>query len=96
MNRRGFFRIFGLGVAAVAVTPVIAKAASTFVSLAPSKDYSTYILGDDAVLSNEKNGFQANGAEIPGWVSYRYHYTVTLPPNANRRIRFIDTTDAIK
>lgn len=32
---------------------------------------------------------------IPGWTSYRVHYTASLPPDTTQRLRFIDATSAI-
>jgi hypothetical protein len=32
---------------------------------------------------------------IPGWTSYRVHYTATLPPDTTQRLRYIDATSAI-
>jgi len=32
---------------------------------------------------------------IPGWTSYRVHYTASLPPDTTMRLRYIDATSAI-
>ena len=32
---------------------------------------------------------------IPGWTSYRVHYTASLPPDVTQRLRTIDATSAI-
>lgn len=32
---------------------------------------------------------------IPGWCSYRVHYTASLPPDTTMRLRYIDATSAI-
>lgn len=32
---------------------------------------------------------------IPGWTSYRVHFTATLPPDTTQRLRYIDATSAI-
>jgi len=48
MNRRSFFKKLGLGVAVVAVAPmVLADIAAT------PQTYSTYVMGSDAVLNIE-------------------------------------------
>jgi len=32
---------------------------------------------------------------IPGWTSYRVHFTASLPPDTTQRLRYIDATSAI-
>jgi hypothetical protein len=32
---------------------------------------------------------------IPGWTSYKVHYTATLPPDTTMRLRYLDSTSAI-
>jgi len=32
---------------------------------------------------------------IPGWTSYRVHFTATLPPDTTMRLRYIDATSAV-
>jgi hypothetical protein len=32
---------------------------------------------------------------IPGWTSYRVHYTASLPPDTTMRLRYLDATSAI-
>ncbi len=32
---------------------------------------------------------------IPGWTSYRVHYTASLPPDTTMRLRYIDATSAV-
>lgn len=32
---------------------------------------------------------------IPGWTSYKVHYTATLPPDSTQRLRYFDATSGI-
>lgn len=34
------------------------------------------------------------GPHMAGWVSYKFHYTVTLPPDASMRIRYITSSES--
>ena len=74
MNRRGFLKFLGIGVA-VAKAGVLNKLAAPELTVIKSAGYST----------------------IGGWVSYKFHQTVTLPPATGlntQRIRFIDSVPA--
>jgi hypothetical protein len=87
MNRRGFLQCLGLGAAGAAALPLLEK-------FAPAAGYRTYIMGENAVV-NGNPMFVADKAQMPtpelaGWVSYRVHYTVKLPPNSGYRMRYID------
>ena len=103
MNRRGFFKMLGLGAAGIAVLPVLDK-------ILP-KATQTYIVGKKAMYGHslecygcggpadieykkffycEPCYYKARRVESPGWVSYRFHMTASLPPNTNYRIRYID------
>jgi hypothetical protein len=90
MERRSFFKMLGIGVAAAIALLVLDKIASKI-----EQGYRTYIAGENANLSTsvsdeEKAYYHAKHKELPGWVSYRFHMTTSLPPNTAKRIRFID------
>jgi hypothetical protein len=75
MNRRSFFRKAATGAAVLAIAPTVLS--EPFMP----KTYTTYLMGQDAIVSEP---------EITGWVSYKYHMTVSLPPDRSQRIRFIE------
>ena len=70
-NRRGFLKFIGVGLAVAGVSPTLLSKPIEQVSQA-DKDY-----------------YWSKREEVGpgGWVSYRFRYTVTLPPTASMRFR---------
>ena len=86
MNRRGFLKFLGIGVA-VAKAGVLNKLAAPELTVIKSA-------GAAPELTVIKS---AGYSTIGGWVSYKFHQTVTLPPATglnSQRIRFIDSVPA--
>lgn len=105
MNRRGFLKMIGLAPVAVAAAPLLAKIAP-----AKPSEYHTYAMGKNVAFNCHVCGKPSGNDYLcdpchykklhkergpGGWVSYRFHMTTTLPPNANKRIRFIDAASAM-
>lgn len=76
MNRRSFFKKAATGAAVIAVAPKILS--EPF--MPKPAEYTTYLLGKDVITTDP---------DIAGWVSYKFHYTVSLPPDRSQRIRYI-------
>jgi len=75
MNRRSFFKKATSGAAVLAIAPAVLS--EPFMP----KTYTTYLMGEDAIINSDLVG---------NWVSYKYHMTVSLPPDRSQRIRFIE------
>lgn len=87
MDRRTFLKWLGIAPAVAAAAPLLKttepSAKNVEATLKKQSDSDYY-----HKLRDERGG--------PGsWVSYRFHYTVSLPPNSHKRIRFIDSTGAV-
>jgi hypothetical protein len=76
MNRRYFFKKAATGAAVLAIAPAVLS--EPFMP----KTYTTYLMGKDAIVN----------APVGEWVSYKFHYTTTLKPNASRTLRYIEAT----
>jgi len=85
MNRRSFMKFLGVGVVAAAAMPVL----TGFEAKPEESDIDYYRRMKAEAGPSDPND------PIKGWVSYRWHYTVTLPPNNVSRIRLIDAASAI-
>lgn len=88
MNRRKFLSWMAMAPAVAAAAPML----KVLVPIIPAAEasYRTYVMAENAILSGTA------GPELNGWVSYKYHMTVTLPPNSKQRIRYIDSTRGVE
>ena len=75
MERRGFLKMLVGGVAAAAAVQAFPFRVYSFPT-----EIGKFNLLDMPAIPNE----------IAGWISYRYHMTVTLPPVTTRSIRYIN------
>lgn len=73
MNRRRFLKFLGVGAAASAVAPAILLRKDP-AGVAPKRYAKTSIDPSEPIPG--------------GWVSYRFRYTVTLPPARSIRLVF--------
>lgn len=92
MNRRKFLSWLAIAPAVVAAAPILKQ----LVPIESGRDgYRTYITGKDAIFETNPETIaeykRLRDERGPNsWVSYKFHMTATLPPNASMRIKYID------